>query len=213
MMGPEAEVLFESLLQTAQVKQLDKIITLSKTSCTEDDLDELWQRAQAAGALWRTAYWNDNLSREENLQALGLTRLRTMSPVEDMAFRARAFYDPNTFEIAVSEARVEELLQTLDSLGYTFFTGDDIWNILIEHEVFHHIEERFEQPLDEKISGKYDSSVLKPFRDIGAYAFVNAASGRPPCQLLDFIWMKKFAPIKLAELLTNNPEPIFCFER
>jgi len=126
-----------------------------------------------------------------------------MSPVEEMAWRARAFYDPNTFEIVVSEGRIDELLEALEDCSIRI-TREDIWQMIIEHEVFHHIEETKEQPLDIILAEDTVSLPPAAIRDIGAFAFANCAPGRPPCQLLDLVWMKKYAPKRLEQILENH---------
>lgn len=202
-MSLEAETRFMNIIKNPSVKHLDSLITLNMISCISHDLDKIWEKAVKIGQSWRLKYWNEALKSKDNLLALGLTRLRTMSPVEEMVWRARAFYDPNTFEIVVSESRIDELLEALEDCSIRI-TKEDIWQMIIEHEVFHHIEETKEQPLDIILAEDTVSLPPAAIRDIGAFAFANCAPGRPPCQLLDLVWMKKYAPKRLEQILENH---------
>lgn len=180
-------------------KQMDCLVTFADMPLPQEETGRLWEAAAATATAWHAQYWNAELPLHENLRELGVTAVRTMSPIEEMAWRARALYDPNSFDIAFSVQRVTEIMEAFSAVQMQVFSREEVEQRIIAHEAFHHIEETKTCPLNEMLSQETGWEVPLFFRDVGAYAFVNAVFPAAPCQFIDLAWMAQRAPRRLQE--------------
>lgn len=198
-MSAELDAALARMLANGDAETMDLLTSLAPLPCPMEEKRRLWRASSALGREWQARYWQPALSLWDNLQALGVTRVDAMSPIDAMAYRARALYDPNTMSIALDMARLDELAALFGGEGGGLLGREDIQLRLLAHEVFHHIEETREQPLDARLAARLDRPVPPPLRDVGAAAFVNACFAGPPCQWMDILWMRRYAPVRLAE--------------
>jgi len=194
----KAALEFLPLLEEPDVRRLDLLITLATVKEDKEVKIRLCEKASEIAWCWYKRYWNCSLSVEENLHVLGISTIRPLSSLENISYRARALYDPETSAIALSEEQLTEMEIIQDNLGLQIFTAREMRERILIHELFHHLEETKEQPLDKFLQQQSKRPVHSAFRDVGAYAFANRIFAGPlPCQLIDFIWMMEKAPRRL----------------
>lgn len=107
----------------------------------------------------------------------------------------RAYYEPNTSKIFINNDSIEKMMKILRYYELNYFNERDISRMYILHEVFHHIEERFERRVDSLLRKKFNTNLnLEVFRDIAAFSFVNEYEKNIPCQITDLLWKSYFYP-------------------
>jgi hypothetical protein len=107
----------------------------------------------------------------------------------------RAYYEPDTSRIFINNDSIEKMMKILKYYELNYFNARDILRMHILHEVFHHIEEKFERRVDTVIKRKINtSSNFEVFRDIAAFSFVNTYEKTFTCQITDFLWKCYFYP-------------------
>lgn len=149
------------------------------------------------GRRWAEEAWNFGEDTETNLYRMGVKGIRWMSQMEECAFAARALYDPQTAQIQVSKSRLEEMEEIQQTLGVALFSPQALYDRLLAHECFHHLEEVRGVCLDEALA---EGGALPPsVRDVGAHAFSNFIFCRPFCQTIDLVWLAGRRPEMLAE--------------
>ena len=156
------------------------------------------EQASCIGRQWAKEAWLFEQSAEQNLYRLGVKRIRWMSPMEECAFAARALYDPQAVHILVSKARLDEMEELQQVIRLNLFSPQALYDRLLAHECFHHLEEQRGMRLDEALA---EGSVLPPsVRDVGAHAFSNFIFGRPVCQAVDLLWLAVRRPDALTHI-------------
>jgi len=103
----------------------------------------------------------------------------------------RAYYMPDERKIYINQSFVSEMADYFKSLGNAYFTADIIMKGLLLHELYHHIEENLTQPTDSLLKNMHNVVVPPVYRDIAAFAFVNALIPKMTCQLIDVFWLRK----------------------
>lgn len=136
--------------------------------------------------------WDKRQSTADNLTRLGIAQVRWMSPMEELAYQARAIYDPQSAQILVHRSRLEEMAEVQQLLGVELFTQEELLDRLLAHECFHHIEETQDMRLNERL--RVDVELPAALRDVGAHAFSNSIFGLPPCQAVDLLWLAIHKP-------------------
>lgn len=168
---------------------LDERLTLR--GCSARVLS-LQSEAARIGRQWAQGVWDKQQSAQQNLSRLGVTQVRWMSPMEELAYPARAIYDPIARTVLIHRSRLGEMADVQRSLGLDLFSWEDLHRRLLAHECFHHIEGIRNMRLDKRLlTGSESSAAL---RDVGAHAFSNAIFGSPPCQMVDLLWMAVHRP-------------------
>lgn len=197
MSGQEA--LRRKLLRWAEeeAEPLDALVTMAGVAMPADAKALLCRRARQIGTDWAREFWNKEESAEHNLERLGIRALRWMSPMEEAAYFARALYDPASRCIQISRARLEEMEQAQQMVALSLFSREEIRLRLLAHECFHHLEEQSETRLSEILAP--GRTLPDAFRDVGAHAFANEVCGRPPCQMIDLLWLAARDPSRLSE--------------
>lgn len=198
-MSPALDAALTRMLAEEDAQAMDLLTTLAPLTCPTEEKRHLWNAAAALGREWQAKYWQPEHTLWDNFEALGITRVDAMSPIDAMAYSARALYDPNTCGIALDMARLDELAALFAEEGDGVFTKEEIQQRLLAHEAFHHVEETREQPLDALLASQLSKPVPVCLRDVGAAAFVNACFAGAPCQWMDILWMRRYAPVRLEE--------------
>lgn len=156
------------------------------------------ERAGCMGRQWAKEVWLFEQSAEQNLYRLGVECIRWMSPMEERAFAARALYDPQAVQILVSKARLDEMEELQQAIRLKLFSPQALYDRLLAHECFHHLEEQRGLRLDEALA---EGITLPPsVRDVGAHAFSNFIFGQPVCQTADLLWLAVRRPEALAHI-------------
>ncbi|RVU97945.1 hypothetical protein EII22_04945 [Coriobacteriales bacterium OH1046] len=174
---------------------LDRRITLRECSA---QILSLRSQAARIGRRWAERVWDERQSAQQNLFRLGITQVRWMSPMEELAYPARAIYDPTARAVLVHRFRIEEMADVQRSLGLELFSREDLYRRLLAHECFHHIEDIHNMRLDDLLLADRGSPAA--LRDVGAHAFSNAIFGSPPCQAVDLLWMAVHRPEFVMQL-------------
>ncbi len=174
---------------------LDERLTLRECSAR---VLSLQPKAARIGRQWAGRVWDKQQSAQQNLSRLGITQVRWMSPMEELAYPARALYDPTARAILIHRSRIDEMADVQRSLGLDLFSWEDLHCRLLAHECFHHIEDIYDMRLDECFLASNESSTA--LRDVGAHAFSNAIFGSPPCQAVDLLWVAVYRPDFFAQL-------------
>jgi len=112
----------------------------------------------------------------------------------------RAYYEPAEKAIYLNAPFIAEMAEYLKSQSVSYFTSEKITEALTLHELFHHIEENLTQPTDILLKCEHKTFVPPVYREIAAFAFVNAHMGGMVSQLIDIYWLKKHHPAKYAEI-------------
>lgn len=173
-------------------RELDFLFLPDSLPAGEEARARLRDGAAALGERWADELWDGAQTAAALAAARGVTLVRDMSPLENTAYRARALYDPNTRQILVSRERIAELEEIQRSLGLTLFDAQQLYDRLLLHELFHHLEEERGAPRD-----------IPWLRDVGAFAFANRILGEPCCQRMDLIWLLDRAPGLLREKMVQ----------
>ena len=175
-------------------KTLFAFIEFPEESEVGKNWEYLWQEANCIGKTWFQKYWDISLSFSENLRNLDITKIRDMSIIEEKAWNARALYEPNDNEILINRYRLNEISELMKQTFDLRYKEKEIYNCLIAHEVFHHLEETKEETVTTILERKTGiHNIPAAFRDVGAHSFSNcvcALSGLK-CQMLDIVWMEK----------------------
>lgn len=150
--------------------------------------------AVSMGEHYLTLYYNKENSIHSELQRLGIQRIISFDEDGEDITKARAYYNPKTHIISLNYNAIDDIYHIILGYELRLFDKKNIRDICILHELFHHIEENFEQPVDKVMEDSLGGYVSPIFRDIAAYAFVNKATVLPPCQVIDFLWLCWYYP-------------------
>ena len=88
--------------------------------------------------------------------------------------------------ISIGKKTLQEALEALTFFNIHCFTGEDIYEICIWHELFHYIEENIGAMTDSYFN-KPDNPLL---RDFAAFGFTNAITMNRPCEMIEFLFLK-----------------------
>ena len=168
---------------------MDEQFTLR--GCTDQVLSLRPQAAQI-GLQCAQRVWDKRQSTADNLARLGIAQVRWMSPMEELAYQARAIYDPQSAQILVHRSHLEEMAEVQRALGLELFPQEKLLERLLAHECFHHIEETRDMRLNEHL--RIVVELPAALRDVGAHAFSNGIFGLPPCQAVDLLWLAAHKP-------------------
>lgn len=189
-----------SLLDEQDAAYLDHLLYLRRLRGAIREKEAARSFVAAAAERWSRQYWDASVSAEGNALALGVKRVRTIRPAELPVLPYRAFYDASASEIRIFSAELDNVLSAQEECGRPVFSRPVLTERLIAHEVFHHLESQRGEFMD-SLAASRGAAESRIWRDIGANAFANAALGSPPNQLVDLIWMMKYAPAGLSRAL------------
>lgn len=124
-----------------------------------------------------------------DILAMGVQNVIPFTDQERNSLSDRAYYFPQTRTIHWNDRFSAELLNAASRLAQGCFSSEEIDRAILLHETFHHIEETMEQPTDKMLSLRYNRFFAPVFRELAAFAYVNALWGKGPCQEIDMLWL------------------------
>ncbi len=174
-------------LKKIDPRQLDFILWLSSPALAKNEKkrEMLYCHAVSIGEQTAHQYVLDRNRLEEEAYRLGITAIQSCGEHE----KTRAYYLPDTKEIFCNSFFAAEMADFFVRENIGAFSAGDIRNALICHELFHHIEHTFSEPVDVWLKKRYKTSVSPIYRDMAAFAFTNHVLDTR-CQLVDLFWLK-----------------------
>lgn len=197
---------------------LDMLLTLQNpifSKLSGEEKKRLQGIAANIGADYFLRYFNKENTLKLELGRLGVSRVISFEEDGEINSTSRAYYNPATKIISINNAAMDDSYHLIAEYGLPIYCRESMKKIHILHELFHHIEEHWAEPVDEVMARRLGCRVNPAFRDIAAFKFVNKATGLPPCQLIDFLWLCRYAPAALnhiysvfREEFTSNTRPL-----
>lgn len=123
----------------------------------------------------------------DNVRSLGIKEIAQMNGRLHDLYRARALYLPETETIYLYEQDIAELSVMASGLN---LCEEDIRQMMIAHELFHHLEYRLDRQLDLLFDKRYGKTPdHHKYREIAAHHFAFLVTGNHP-EYLDYLWIK-----------------------
>jgi len=187
-------------LSNIDIALLDKLLWLSSPPLMSehDKHPELYFDAAQLGSAMALKYPIKSSQILSELERYNVKAIKAFK----QDYGDRAYYLPNKRTIFVNTFFLSDMVEYFKSQNFSFFSYDNIYSALVLHEFFHHIEESLHSPVDIVLKDKYNVPVSAIYRDIAAFAFVNAQIEHMVCQLIDLYWLKKFYPDRYLHIET-----------
>ena len=185
-------------LRDIDIKVIDKLLWLSSPvfkRCPQKH-EDLYNESVQIGRNTAEQFPVDPGSIQANFAAIGVRGIKYFQ----QAGGDRAYYLPEEQAICINDLFVAEMAEYFLSQEMAYFTQEKVKEALILHELFHHIEETLTTPTDSLLRSRRKVFVPPIYRDIAAFAFVNACIPGMVCQVIDVFWFKKEHPQKYEEI-------------
>ncbi|SCX74863.1 hypothetical protein [Alkaliphilus peptidifermentans] len=180
------------VLEFCNSQQLDILLllqTIGFKRISIDSIKRMQSMAASLGEQYYVRHYHPDNTLSQELLRLGIKNITSFSEKQEHSLKARAFYNANSCTISINDSALDELYTILCQYGMVYYSRYDLKNTHLLHELFHHIEEKYEQPVNLVMEKMLNHPVSAGFRDIAAFAFVNYAIRPNICQILDFIWL------------------------
>lgn len=193
----------EAIFEKTGVRQIDHALWLSSPIFSrQKNKDRIYDAAIKLGEDIARKTPINMESLKASMYLYGIEHIVTFSSENIQSQQDRAYYLPETKMIQYNQNLVEKIGHYCE-LEKLHIKKQDLLNMILLHEFFHHLEEWFYETVDVSIGKKFGYTVNPIYRELAAFAFVNIYIHPIKCQSIDLVWLKYSKP-EVFERLKNS---------
>ena len=184
----------EAIIARDDVRRIDEVLWLSSPVFSrQKNKEHIYDEAVKLGEDIARKTPIHMATLEKDVYRYGIAHIVTFSDANIHDESHRAYYLPETKMIQYNDNVLEKLYQFCEQ-EKIHLEKREVLQMILLHEFFHHLEEWHYETVNMTLSKKIGCRINPIYREIAAFAFVNAYIQPIKCQCIDLVWLKYTQP-------------------
>ena len=180
-------MLIDELIEK-DIQELDYLTLFNGKKIVYNDYCFYHEKACAFSDELFSSYYDETLSLKDNLKSLKVNDVLEMNSTQRMIYNARAIYVNDERNIYLNQKDIDSIFELVKKYDLNI-SRNNLTDIIVSHELFHHLENIKGVQFDEYLNLHYDNDRdFSLYREIAAHHF-SYLINKIKVEILDLLWL------------------------